>query len=357
MKKKRGRGRSKGYWFWAARNVWVHSNGTKRVVLCDGPKTKETAALAKAAFHQLMASPVPEPVAVAPGVLTCSLLSARFLANRKLAGVAPSTLQGHTDCLRWFNEQFGSDAVASLTPVAVLSWLGKKTWASGTKKRVSASVVAMTRWASHSKPRLIADDPLSDFKFKGNSRREFVFDEKLIAKVLNLASPDFSKFFGAVLGTGSRPSEIAKLEARHLTVDEEAGCVVAVLGPDEWKAGKATGKSRTIYFLDSLGELVVELAAANPTGPLFRCEGIAWNRLSWSKELRSIRAELGLGKLRGKLVVYAARSTFLTRASNRPGANLVKIAEVTGTSLKMLQEHYLVHSRKDYADELRRIKG
>jgi integrase len=132
--------------------------------------------------------------------------------------------------------------------------------------------------------------------------------------------------------TGCRPGEVASVTAGQVD-----------LGAGTWtfkrhKTVKKTDKPRVVYLTPAAVELTRRLAAAHPTGPLFRnSRGEPWNRNSVRCRFRRLRVKLGLG---GGVVAYTYRHSYAT-AGLEAGVPIATMAELLGhTSTDMINEHY-----------------
>lgn len=176
----------------------------------------------------------------------------------------------------------------------------------------------------------LAESPVKKVKRRKMARRERVLspDEERIL----LASTEgvFHDFLVVLLKTGMRPfSEAAKLTAAG--IDWEQGRAVL----KEHK-NAAKGKGRAVYFTPDVLALLRRLADRHPTGPLLRnARDGAWRRDTMNSRTDRICAAAGIAHFN----TYALRATYITNALIR-GVPVEVVAELVGTSAKMIWDHY-----------------
>jgi integrase len=98
------------------------------------------------------------------------------------------------------------------------------------------------------------------------------------------------------------------------------------------------GRRRVVFLTPELTGLCRELAAKNPTGPLFRtARGQPWPRGTIHKLIFTLRKRLGLPNT---VTAYGYRHTFATDALAR-GVTEAHVAELLGhAGTAMLHRHY-----------------
>lgn len=147
--------------------------------------------------------------------------------------------------------------------------------------------------------------------------------------------------------TGCRPGEMMNAEARHFRPDLRAIVFPARSnnGPTH-KTARRTGKPRIIYLRSQSLALVQRLLEEFPSGPLLR--SIRRHRAGPHKGHRWKWTRDGLGaaivRLRERagvphLIPYSFRHTFAVRWV-RAGKPFEPLAEILGTSIKMIVDHY-----------------
>lgn len=158
-----------------------------------------------------------------------------------------------------------------------------------------------------------------------------------------------------LIQTGARPGELCKAEWGD--VDWEAARTSAghpfgriTLPPERWKAGKKTGKSRTVYLTPTLTRALRREFGRPDRHPthLFwhvrRREGVGdsepWTSAALGARTRKVRRKLGAeDEGPNRIVNYLFRHTAASRGLMR-GLDPVTVAALLGTSPAMLAKHY-----------------
>lgn len=162
-----------------------------------------------------------------------------------------------------------------------------------------------------------------------------------------------------LIQTGARPGELCRAEWSE--VDWRAGVTSAghafakvTLPPEKWKAGRATGKSRTVYLTPTLTRAlrremgrddrhpthlfchVRRRRACGPDAP----ETDPWTAAALCARVRKVRRRTGFAdEGPNRIVNYLWRHTAASRALMR-GMDLVTLAALLGTSPQMIMKHY-----------------
>jgi integrase len=129
----------------------------------------------------------------------------------------------------------------------------------------------------------------------------------------------FREFVLALIETGCRPSEVARVTAAHFRPD------LGVWLFDEHKTSRKTKRPRIVYLTPTLVDLTRRLAEKYTDGPLFRGPrgGRGFTRNNIRCRFRRLRAKLPHIP---HFVAYNFRHSFATRAL----LNRVPLAEVAG---------------------------
>ncbi len=166
---------------------------------------------------------------------------------------------------------------------------------------------------------------------KADRRREVYLDLTQRRALLDAARGSIRELLEAALLTGARPGELASLtrgafDGRTRTLE---------------LSGK-TG-SREVPLHPAALALFERLAQSRPSGALLLTQdsGKRWARIAWSRAIRAaVQAALANGTpMPDGVTLYACRHTFITQAL-MDGLTPADVANVTGTSLVMLQRHY-----------------
>ena len=243
-------------------------------------------------------------------------------------------------------ERFTTDnktlTCSQLTPAFARAWMPKGSSASyeytelGTLKQI-------LKWAV-SEGKLIASSPLADLQLRKGKRRELLISleqHRVMVRPKFVWSADASgrrcqwkpkaeSTLRAMLWfawwTGARPSELRKLKWEQLTDD----CSRAVLR--EHKTAR-TGRARTIYFNPLAASILQRHRKAS--GLVFiNSRGRPWTKDALVRRMAVIQERTGIEQ-----TAYAYRHSFITRMLIA-GVSAADVAELTGTSLKMVAEVY-----------------
>ena len=142
--------------------------------------------------------------------------------------------------------------------------------------------------------------------------------------------PDFSNFVRALELTGARPfSELATVTAAMIDWLDET--ITFAEHKNEKK-----GKTRTIYLVPEMVEMLKRLAAEHPAGLLFRnTKGHVWTSHDATRRLHYATDKLGIPKG----TIYAIRHHRITAALEK-GMTANVIAELVGNSPITIARHY-----------------
>jgi integrase len=161
----------------------------------------------------------------------------------------------------------------------------------------------------------------------------------------------FREFVFAMLETGCRPSEVAKVTAHHVSQDWSMWIF------DEHKTDR-TGQARIVYLTPAVQELTRKLVALYPSGPLFRStRKIDGARKPWTRNgvrCRFKRLRQKFKRDRSKvpperqheipdltgLTAYVLRHTYATQALANGLSGPVVASLLGHRSTKMIDEHY-----------------
>lgn len=287
---------------------------------------------------------------------------------------SPETHRWYRCFLKSFARKYGSIRFCDLTPEDVEAWLDepkitkrvcKKTekvfkrrcvWSETTRNRAITCVKVAVNWFIRRKK--LKDNPLADLKKPAMGRRErIVAPEERELIFSSVKDEAFRLFLKAVAGTGARPGELRKVEAKHFHLSG-----LWVFPPKQHKTGKKTGKPRVIYLTPEMTELCKKLAAEQPEGPLFlNTRGKPWTVNAIRIRFRNRRKRFP--QLKG-VVCYCYRHTFTTDGLLN-GVPVAQMQELLGhTSPAMMPSHRLrdrqrgaAQSRRDRADRRLRVPG
>lgn len=169
-----------------------------------------------------------------------------------------------------------------------------------------------------------------------DQRRELYLDRAQRLKFIEKAPVDLAAFLRGLCQLPLRPGALAKLKAG----DFDRRLRVLKIGQDK------SGKDRRIKLPDVTAEFF-EAASKDklPTAPLLsRADGKAWNKDAWKWP---IKAAVDAAKLPEGTTAYTLRHSVISDLVH-DGLDLLTVAQISGTSVAMIERHY-GHLRSDVA--------
>lgn len=324
-------GRTPKGWWNAAKGRWEVELDGKPVPLAKG---KANRAEAMKVLRRVLAER--DEAAQAPSILAQDVLTLFTRANELAVASGQKrqvTLDGYTLWLARAQSAFGQVAAVELRPKDVSAWLdAHPEWNCTTRFNAVNAVKAAFRWAKRQGH--IDVNPIADLERPTPNRREKAVGGAKVEAV-RAASKDqrFRDILLALSHSGCRPGEVFGVTAAM--VDAAAGV---------WRVPNKTRHAtkeptRTVYLTPELLALSVELAAAHPTGPIFRnARGGAWTRNALCWRFKRRRGEFPEPKKRGVRVArvlgagevpYSLRHGYVTDALEA-GVPIATVAELVG---------------------------
>lgn len=178
-------------------------------------------------------------------------------------------------------------------------------------------------------------EPLKAFK-NVSKRRGLYLDREQRRNFIKNAPGDLAAFLRGLSMLPLRPGALAAL-----TVDD-FDCRLSVI-----KIGKdKSGQDRKIKLPLKTARRFEEAARnRNPTAPLLaRADGQAWNKDSWKWPLKDAAKKAGLPI---GTTAYTLRHSVISDLVHG-GLDLLTVAQISGTSVAMIEKHY-GHLRSDVA--------
>lgn len=171
-----------------------------------------------------------------------------------------------------------------------------------------------------------------------DGRRTVYLDREQRRKLIGSVEAGFVEFVTGMAHVPLRPGALAALTVGHL--DKKNG----VLGIGKDKAGQ----DRRIKLPKSTAAILAKLTTDKlPAAPLFaQASGKAWNKDAWKKPMKAAAAAAGLP---AGTVLYTLRHSTITDLVVG-GLDLLTVAQLSGTSVEMIEKHY-GHLRADHAAE------
>ena len=311
-------------WYRSSKDAWYVMIDGKQRLLAKGKASKSEA---EAAFYRIMAAGGLIPAN--DNSLNVATLCDLFL-DFSQAHNSINTYKWHKHFLDSFCRKCGKLACTVLKPFHLTKWLdGNKSW---TGARRSGQVIVKRVFAWGKAEGLISVDPIAHIKNPPITRRERVISVEERKQILAaIKDKPFQRFLTALLETGCRPSEVARVTAGHVNL--EMGVWVLT----QHKTAKKTGKPRVIYLSPDMLEVTRVQMSLHPDGPLFpNTRGKAFSRNAWRCRFRRLREKFPNLK---DVVCYSTRHTYITDALIK-GVGLAQLAELAGhSSTAMITRH------------------
>lgn len=177
--------------------------------------------------------------------------------------------------------------------------------------------------------------PLEPIK-NATGRREGILDKKQRDALIFEAPNDIGAYLKGLSLIPFRPGALANLLVGNL--DTKSGCLVI-------KLDKGKGERRIALPPTTLAFFVSQTKDKLPSAPLFsRADGVAWNKDSWKKPIKAAAKSSGLPK---STTAYTLRHSIITELVTG-GLDLLTVAQLSGTSVSMIEKHY-GHFRAEHA--------
>lgn len=161
-----------------------------------------------------------------------------------------------------------------------------------------------------------------------DQRRELYLDRPQRLKFIEKAPPDLAAFLRGLCQLPLRPGALAKLKAG----DFEKRLKALKIGQDK------SGKDRRIKLPDVTAEFFEEASKDKlPSAPLLsRADGKAWNKDAWKGPIKDAAAA---AKLPTGTTAYTLRHSVISDLVH-DGLDLLTVAQISGTSVAMIERHY-----------------
>ena len=169
-----------------------------------------------------------------------------------------------------------------------------------------------------------------------DGRRDVYLDRSQRRALIDKASPDVALLLQGLSLVPLRPGALASLTVGNL--DKRLG--VLTVGKDK------AGRDRKIKLPPATADLFTKQAAdRTPDAPLLaRRDGKPWTKDAWKWP---IKAATQAANLRPEITAYAMRHSVITDLVTG-GLDLLTVAQLSGTSVAMIERHY-GHLRADHA--------
>lgn len=182
----------------------------------------------------------------------------------------------------------------------------------------------------------------TDFAWRGklkpledaDKQRELYLDRDQRIKFIGKAAPDLAQFLRGMAMLPVRPGALAKLTVGDFDQRLMSLKIKDKTGSRSIKLPIATAKLFQTAAKDKL-----------PTAPLFaRADGAAWNKDSWKYP---VKAAAIAAKMPAGTTAYTLRHSVISDLVHG-GLDLLTVAQISGTSVRMIEGHY-GHLRGDIA--------
>ncbi|RTL27185.1 MAG: integrase [Burkholderiales bacterium] len=168
-----------------------------------------------------------------------------------------------------------------------------------------------------------------------DQRRDIYLDRKQRLKLIEHAASDVAMFLHGMSVLPLRPGALAALSVGQF--DERLA--VLTVGKDK------TGQDRKIPLPKATVAFLRKLAKGRePDAPLFsRADGKRWDKDAWKKPIKEAVIAAGMPD---KTTAYTLRHSAITDLV--PHLDLLTVAQISGTSVAMIERHY-GHLRREQA--------
>lgn len=169
-----------------------------------------------------------------------------------------------------------------------------------------------------------------------DSSRDAYLDRQQRQALIDKAQPDVALFLTGLATVPLRPGALAALTVASF--DKRLG--VLTIGKDK------AGRDRKVKLPASTAAFFTERAKdKTPAAPLLaRTDGKAWDKDAWKKP---VKAAAVAAELPASVTAYALRHSSITDLVTG-GLDLLTVAQLSGTSVAMIERHY-GHLRADHA--------
>lgn len=247
--------------------------------------------------------------------------------------------------------KLASTKLTKLTPGQVETWrkslreLPKRSGGPGGKRR-SDGTLNRDMTSFRAALNLAFEDGLvtTDFAWRSklkpiknaDGRRDLYLDRNQRVKLIEKAQTDLAAFLRGMCQLPLRPGALAKLNAGHF----DKRLKVLTIGQDK------SGKDRRIKLPDVTASFFEEACRDKlPSAPLLaRADGKAWDKDAWKGPVKEAAqaAELPHGT-----TTYTLRHSVISDLVH-DGLDLLTVAQISGTSVMMIERHY-GHLRSEVA--------
>ncbi len=339
MVRKRG-SRNRGFWFRKGRGWYV---GNDKLLYDNGQHIKSADARqdAEKAYHAYMASTVPAGPVVQDFTIreVCReyLKEAKVKSSQQTYLLRRRLLFDFCEGKEGVHKGVGNLSVSDLIGLRVKQWLDAHNW-NGSRRMAYQAV----RRAFHYGKELgmIPDGQTLSLKAGVSRKRKAYFDKETEEKLCSVANRAMADVIRALICTGCRPGELARLEKRHIS--EVDGRMIWRFAPEEHKTGRKTGRDRVIRVPSEIANLVRHRLKWQSGSRVFlNSLSKPWTAESLKDAFTRLRRRLAkVGSALGPdQTLYACRHTYAKRQLGR-GVGIEVLAAQMGNSRQVAWDHY-----------------
>ncbi len=170
-----------------------------------------------------------------------------------------------------------------------------------------------------------------------DGRRDVYLDLAQRRALIDKAAPDLAALLRALSLVPLRPGAMAALVAGNF----DARLATLAIGKDK------QGQDRKITLPKATAEFFASHSKGKPAGAplLARADGSAWNKDSWKYPVKDAVA---VAELPSNVTAYALRHSTITDLIALHKLDTLTVAQLSGTSLQMIEKHY-GHLLRDHA--------
>lgn len=286
-------------------------------------------------------------------VLSAYAIARRAAKGKTTANVVPAAEDAAARFKSYVldDTKLAATDIAKLTPAMVDAWR-KRLQATPTRsggnrgEERSASTLNRDMGCFRAALNLAYTDGLvtSDFAWRGkllpikdaDRRRELYLDKAQRRQFIEKAAPDLAEFLRGLSLLPLRPGALAALKVGNF----DKRLSVLTIGKDK------AGRDRKIKLPKATAKLFEEASKDKlPAAPIFaRADGAQWDKDNWKWP---IKAAAKAAKLPEGTTAYTLRHSTISDLVHS-GLDLLTVAQISGTSVRMIEQHY-GHLRGDVA--------
>ena len=336
--------RNRGFWFRTGRGWYV---GTDPLRDPKGKhiRNKDDRQAAEQAYHALKANgEAPKPTS---NGFTIRDVCREYLNDAKRNWSKATYVlrkrylwdfcEGKTESGKRIHKGYGNLPANELIGLHVKQWLDSHNW-EGSRRMAYQAV----RRAIHYGMELgmVKENPIKGFKVGPVRKRQAYFTKEVEQVIYKTANRALADVIRAMIETGCRPGEVARLEKRH--IEEKDGRMFWRFPPTEHKTGSTTKRDRVVPVSSEIAALVKHRIKWQKGNRIFlNSKGKPWTPTGTKNAFARLRKQLAKKgvKLDKDQTLYCSRHTFAKRQLGK-GVPTNVLAAQMGNSPQICWEHY-----------------